>query len=326
MKALIQSVFQSPDPSGLRLAFGGDKRTLNVNRKGFTLIELLVVIAMIMVLAGIAVMFVPRIEEGQRASRGAALLQGWLNVAKQRALRDQQARGLRLYVDPTTNLVTECQYLDLPDDFTGGTISQGGSANQVTTTADLYGGFGAGNSALWPVQPGDYLLILNSGLVHQISSIPNKNTLNLASNLPFTLSATANYKILRSPRVSGEEKLSLPQYVGINIATNATYANATYGNNLTRSAADNNVIDILFAPSGNIIGDQAGTDKVILWVCDYSLAGNADPLQNAPWGGEPSLITVFTRSGLVAPVPVDPNGINYPGNPSATPYTFTPNP
>ncbi len=308
-------VFQSPDrkggvaPSPLPNGRGSD------DRAGFTLIELLVVIALIMVLAGIAVLFVPRIEEGQRAARGASLLQGWLNVAKQRALRDQQGRGLRLYV--SSGIVTECQYLDSPDDFTGGTLSAAAGSTTATITADLSGGFA--NSALWPVQLGDYLLIMGSGLVHQITALPSANTVTLASALPFAVNATANYRILRSPRVSGEEKLSLPLNIGINVATNSTYAGAPFGNALAGNADGN--IDILFAPSGNVIGDQAGTDKIILWVCDTSLA-------NAPWDGDPTLITVYTRSGLVAPVPVDPDGINYNGttNTTSTPYTFTPNP
>ena len=281
----------------------------------FTLVELLVVIALIMVLGGIAVMFVPRIEEGQRAARGASLLQGWLNIAKQRALRDQQARGLRLYV--SGGIVTDCQYLDQPDDFTGGTLTATAGSNTVTITADLSGGFA--NSSLWPVQPGDYLLIQSSGLVHQITANNGSNTLTLASALTYGVNATPNYRILRAPRVSGEEKLSLPQNIAINVATNATYAAAPFGNALATNSDGN--IDILFAPSGNVIGDQAGTDKIILWVCDTSLA-------NTPWDGEPTLITVYTRSGLVAPVPVDPDGINYNGttNTTSTPYSFTPNP
>src|SRR5260370_27545914 len=107
-------VFQSPDrkggvaPSPLPTGRGSD------DRAGFTLIELLVVIALIMVLAGIAVLFVPRIEEGQRAARGASFLQGWLNVAKQRALRDQQGRGLRPHV--SSGIVTQCPYLYSPGD------------------------------------------------------------------------------------------------------------------------------------------------------------------------------------------------------------------
>lgn len=302
-------------------------------RSGFTLVELLVVIALIMLLAAIAVMFVPRIEEGQRAARGASLLQGWLNVARQRAMRDQQARGLRLYVtvDPITSrqVVRDCQYLDAPDDFTGGTLTAAAGSTTVTITADasgagdLSGGFGA-SSALWPVQPGDYLLILSSGLVHQITATNGSNTLTLASALSYGVNPTRNYRILRAPRASGEEKLSLPNNIGIDLTSNTEYNTAPYAYTPVTNVADATIIDILFSPSGNVIGDQAGSDKIILWVCDTSLVGNADPLANTPWGGEPTLITIYTRSGLVAPVQVDPSAGTTPG--TGAPYTFTPNP
>jgi hypothetical protein len=268
-------------------------------------------------------MFVPRIDEGQRAARGASLLQGWLNIAKQRAMRDQQARGLRLYV--SGGIVTDCQYLDLPDDFSGGTLKQGAALNQVILQADANGNgdlsAGQSNSALWSVQPGDSLLLLRSGLVHQIQLnpaaitqtgiSPSTFTITLAYNLsvqgpggevPAISQPTRNYRILRSPRVSGEEKLSLPQSIGIDLSTNTTY-----GNNLVPNQ-DGSGIDILVAPSGTIIGDQASLDKIILWVRDVSLP--------TPFDGEPTLITVYNGTGLVAAVPVDPaNPYNFPNNP-----------
>src|SRR5438045_3233442 len=89
---------------GISSRFGAKPRAANENRnttmatknrRAFTLIELLVAIAMIMVLAGLAVLFV-RFDDQARAGRGAQQLQGWLNIAKSRALRDQGPRGLRL--------------------------------------------------------------------------------------------------------------------------------------------------------------------------------------------------------------------------------------
>jgi type II secretory pathway pseudopilin PulG len=293
---------------GFQTSKSENRKLKTENRAAFTLVELLVVIALIMVLAAIAVMW-------QRAARGASLLQGWLNIAKQRAMRDQQARGLRLYV--SNGIVTDCQYLDMPDDFSGGTLSATAGSTTATVTADLSGGFAA--SALWPVQPGDYLLIQSTGLVHQITATnPATNTITLASALPYGVNATPNYKILRAPRASGEEKLSLPLNIGINVSTNQLPPTGYAGsaNNVLTTNADGN-IDILFGPSGSVIGDQGGTDMIILWVCDTSLA-------NTPWDGDPTLITVYTRSGLVSAVPVDPSNGTVQG--TATPYTFTPNP
>ncbi|MBM3997247.1 MAG: prepilin-type N-terminal cleavage/methylation domain-containing protein, partial [Planctomycetes bacterium] len=58
-------------------------------RPGYTLIELLVVISLIAVLAALTMAFFPSAAASARESRAGMNLQGWLNVAKQRALRDQ---------------------------------------------------------------------------------------------------------------------------------------------------------------------------------------------------------------------------------------------
>ena len=55
-------------------------------RAAFTLVELIVVVALILIMAAIAVMFVPNLGERQREADGAAALQGWLNIARTRAL------------------------------------------------------------------------------------------------------------------------------------------------------------------------------------------------------------------------------------------------
>jgi hypothetical protein len=100
----------------------------------------------------------------------------------------------------------------------------------------------------------------------------------------------------------------LPANIGIDLDTNATYGNSVALNS-------DGSLDILFAPSGNVIGSQAGTDKLILWVRDYTIDITK---------GEPSLIVVYTRSGWIASVPVDPsNGFVAP---TATPYRFTASP
>lgn len=108
----------------------------NQNRTAFTLTELLVVISLVAILAALAVLFLPNAASSAREARGAIALQGWLGVAKQRAMRDQRPYGLRLYTtsvvvsDATLNsVVTDCQYVEQPDDFgtareTAGTASR----------------------------------------------------------------------------------------------------------------------------------------------------------------------------------------------------------
>src|SRR5262249_59426198 len=57
----------------------------------------------------------------QRTSRGADQVQGWLFIAKQRALRDGAPRGIRLIRDTDNpNWVKELMYIERPLDLTFG--------------------------------------------------------------------------------------------------------------------------------------------------------------------------------------------------------------
>src|SRR5687768_5788909 len=101
-------------------------------RRGFTLVELLVVIVIMFVLAAMAVTYLPSAFNSQREARAARSVQGALFVAKQRAVRDRIPFGLRLNIKQTTiggmvinNVVTDCQYIAQPDDFSLGTIQSG---------------------------------------------------------------------------------------------------------------------------------------------------------------------------------------------------------
>jgi len=104
-------------------------------RRGLTLIELLVVIMIITALATLIIAVGPKFGERQRASRGASMLQSWLNLAKQRALRDGRPVGIRLPVVPgastnpspvyqfASSYVREVSYVEVPDENIGGTVT-----------------------------------------------------------------------------------------------------------------------------------------------------------------------------------------------------------
>ncbi len=315
--------------AGLTFSRAGGKGS---TRGGFTLIELLVVISLIMVLAGLAVAFLPGLNDQAKAARAGTMVQQALNIAKQKALRDQVPTGIRLVagkrypspLDPQVPyFVTELQYIQQPDDFAEGTLSTvvtSGIPNlsqvQLTGASDLTSG--STFVVEYLVQPGDYLEVLGGGLVHRITTVTRNppdpalplvsSVLTLASQLPYQIATpTRNYRIIRGPRVTSEDLLQLPDGVAINLLTNGTY-----GNPLPENIADpdKGKVDILFSPSGAVITPGVTTDSINLWVHDTS-----DPTATPPFIGEPTIVAVFVRSGLVAAHPAV-----FP--PAADPYQF----
>jgi type II secretory pathway pseudopilin PulG len=110
--------------------------TPTARRPAFTLVELLVVIALIIALAGIAVAVAESgafgsqkvISAGDRAS-------GWLLIARQRAIRDGAARGVRFFRSPQAVAnpgdqaqayrFTEAQYIEQPDPWVPNPAQEG---------------------------------------------------------------------------------------------------------------------------------------------------------------------------------------------------------
>src|SRR5262249_22001578 len=129
-------------------------------RRGFTLIELIVVIAIIIVLTALTVLIVPGIQANQKAQRGAESVQQMLLIAKQRALRDRVATGVR-FLDPNNSgQVRQMIYVQQPDNLAGerGKVcTPDATGYQPTFTGvDFTGGMGAFVIDQSPVQPGDY--------------------------------------------------------------------------------------------------------------------------------------------------------------------------
>jgi prepilin-type N-terminal cleavage/methylation domain-containing protein len=324
------------------------------SRGGYTLIELLVVIALISILAALTIAFFPNAASSARESRAAMQVQGWLNVAKQRALRDQAPRGLRLWVTSLSpagpdwwlgtatygNVVTDCQYIEQPDDFSGGQIVSAGyqpgpvplaapytSLNTLFMSVDPTNGYGVSpalnndpNRTYWSVQPGDYIEVLGSGLLRQIVQVgatdpsllivyPNYIVVSPPAAVPL-FTATANYRIIRSPRVVGDEPLKMPDNTVIDLNTNAMFGNPTPQINLNSGSG---FVDILFAPSGAVISPGVTTANINLWVRspDPNLNSN---FPNDFYRGAPSIISVFVQTGVVGaydPVPGTPYALVY---------------
>jgi prepilin-type N-terminal cleavage/methylation domain-containing protein len=329
-------------------------------RPGFTLIELIVAISIIAFLAGIAILIIPNLNDQQRAPRGAFSLQQWLLTAKNRAMRDNAARGVRISFTGTQDVksgvitfdpVLSVQYTEQPDDFivlpgvaqdpvnparmlpfrriatfvslTAGTdltkvVLEAPGAQAPTPLPDFAGGFPT-DSTLWPVQVGDYLEI-NGGLPHLIIGVgpsdPTNNPtaidmLTLASPVPVQIpqanpaantNPVMNYRILRGPRVIGDEQLQLPDEIGIDLNTNVAYGNplpTVLTSTTPINATTNKVagtIDILFSPQGAVVGRGTATEAIYLWVRDTSLN---------LFEGDNTLVVTYTRSGAVSAYPVN---------------------
>ena len=338
-------------------------------RSAFTMIELLVVIAIVGVLAGLAIYFVPSFNTSAKAARGASELQQLLVAARQRSIRDQAPRGLRILFDPTTGLASKAQYLEQPDDLGGGWFFSGTAFTSLQLNKYQSPPQAAlGNYTTFPqsypyladrlvivtgadftdgsVQPGDYLEINGGGLAHLIIAIQNsstgKNVLVLASSLPnkdqgavassssFTYALNTpinNFRIMRQPRVVGDEVFEMPRGIVVDgrlngLANNALFPgiySSTAGTSLFIEQLPTDAIgnlDIMFSPSGLAMPGRASKARIYLWVrsTDYD-----DTTAPSVFNGEPALIVVSINSGLVAAYPVNV------GN-ASNPYDLTPLP
>jgi prepilin-type N-terminal cleavage/methylation domain-containing protein len=132
---------------------------------------------------------------------------------------------------------------------------------------------------------------------------------------------TGQYVIYRQPRpMAGEPVLQMPRDVGIDFSrelhpneknNSAAPANWT-GFNWYRfyppvPTGGGSAMEILFHPNGSVMG-YFGTNyaRICLWVRDVS-THVTDGRQLPP--GDNSLITVYTRTGMVASHPIDPSGL-----------------
>jgi len=292
-----------------------------IKRTAFTLIELLVVITLILVLSSLSIMFVPRMSEQQRAARGGSLLQQWLITAQNQALRAQSPYGVRFYLDANNNMHgIEAQFIMQPDDLKGGNVatltddSNTAVLNGIDITND------STDSSTWMIQDGDYLELFGIGLVHRIGPpAPGTGSTTLPlpfSKIPFKVD-TNEYRIIRQPRPAGDEALKLPDDIVIDFSKKSNLDTAFTFNEFTDGAGQKIVesVDILFGPAGNVIGKQMGLDSIIFWVRDVTLNLNE---------GEPTLITIYSRTGAIEAHPVNFSGFDATLTPPfPDPYTFT---
>jgi hypothetical protein len=112
----------------------------------------------------------------------------------------------------------------------------------------------------------------------------------------------------------GEPLLTFPRDVGIDISrgpgVNPTDPNSTpTWHRLfppTGNSGGANPFDILFEPSGRVIGAESTLgSRICLWVRDISSNAASTQLPD----GDNSLITIYTRTGQISAHPIDPTGL-----------------
>jgi len=306
-------------------------------RRAFTLVELLVVVGLILLVTAMGLYFVPSINNEQRATQAGTQLQQWIEITKQRAARDRAPRGIRLLPGTANNYqVTQLVYTEQPPDFwlgAGSTFSTGFSpappngsglpvVNFVGGTTTLTGGRGMPknflpnvpppkgtkdpNAGRYPVQPGDRIALGGSEEIHSILAVSDTLQLTLVPPPPAgvgyatsTFINATQYRIIRQPRSIGDDPLQMPANIIIDCATRNVAGNVY---DLQPYMQTQGYIDIMFSPDGRVIGQLAGLDKIILWVRDVTVFGGPG---ESPVQGDPALVCVYPRTGLVAAYPVD---------------------
>jgi prepilin-type N-terminal cleavage/methylation domain-containing protein len=311
--------------------------TVRKLRLGFTLVEMLVVLSIVVTMAAITVLFMPRIAERQRAASGAEQLQGWLLIARQWALRDRVPTGVWLQLDSTqdpSRYVRKLQYIQKPENFSQGLVinwANGPDPNPPNRRfrVDFSPGVDFRGASLSPelladetsqIQAGDFLLLRGEGIPLPIvygyydptaqTSVLYVTVANPIPTSPMNPFAPCTYQILRQPRLlAGEQPLQLPQDIAIdlnafisgpltgrprsqNVPSRVVYS----GDPFVGQPQSQEYLEILFSPSGSVVGQGSATQPIILWIRDVSKDVSAP--------GEQTLVAIYPTSGLIAAYPI----------------------
>lgn len=292
---------------------------MRTTRKGFTLIELMVAMSFMVFLATLCLYGLPKLFKSERlAAAGADQLMTFMHKAKQRALKTQIPTGVRLQLDKN-KMVTQLVMIEQENGYYQGVVTTTGNVAHYQPflpsgdpATDLQIPFRGVDLSQY-VQAGDYLCQETSLNRRSITAIQTNYDasrrvweawLTLSSPLLHDCPQTTQYSVERMPRpIVGETAVLLPNNIAIDCNTNFKYQNY-----LTFTDASQTVVDILFEPSGKVmgVGDQRGT---FFWVRDITL--------DDVWKGEPVIVTLKYQTGFLKACPVDPTG--------GTPYTFAQN-
>lgn len=199
--------------------------------------------------------------------------------------------------------------------YTGGLITSAsaGIINFASGSVDFtLGGTPFPNQ--WLVQAGDYLEI-NGGGVYQIG-LPVSPPLNPAYTLQLAYATvplsydqmlslttpTTNFRILRQPRILiGEEPLVMPTNYAANFSPIPGSGSLVPGTNVLPGPSGN--YEILFSPTGAVIGTNAGTP--ILWISVWDTTADVTLPDFASHVG---IVGIQSRSGFIGAYDVSLSG------------------
>jgi type II secretory pathway pseudopilin PulG len=296
--------------------------THRTNRSAATLIELLVVIGIMVVLMGLAAMILPSLRTSNNAAKAASVVSGQLSIAKQRALRDQSPRGIRLVQDlvndPSGMTVREIQFIEQPTAVVptgvGVSVLLAGTAPgpftvQLQGTTQTWDGYG--------VENGDTFLLTVSNVTYAYRIVAAPSGFNLTV-MPLSAPSvfapigiyTDGFRVIRKPRaLVGEPNFQLPPKMLIDLSKCSTQpvpSTPANGNPVLGWNTFSEPLDIMFNPGGELVNCPIG--KVILYVrsdestdvtedtlvCIYATTGNIILHEVSPAGPTPY---EYTRDG-----------------------------
>lgn len=275
-------------------------------RAGFTLIEMLVAMTVIVVLAAIAIAVVPSAMDNDRTTDAAATVRQHLMIAKARATRENNGRGIRFIVttDPNTPAKTnaawstEMQYIEAaptivpnPYGLTGPTDPYV-EFDHTTATAPVCKmvNVPAGSEVLTVIQndlganwfPKLYCPVLGPDAFGRtqrfeiigISAGAAANTWTLSLfNYPTTLMGGGTtqrvYRFAIEPRsrpLLGEPNITLPKNVCVDLEASVPSVRVVDLPNGTKVQTD---YEVMFAPNGQVL-DPDSSGQIHLWMRDYT--------------------------------------------------------
>ena len=313
-------------------------------RHAFTLTELLVVVALLLLITIAAVgMILPGLAE-RRVREASRTLQAVLVGARDRALASGRVRGIRLVrstVDPWE--VDTLIYVGVPEPYGLGTVQvqnnivtpTGPNPNWDYVDPGQDGVLGTPDDAPRVVPGLSFIRFNYVGPFYRIQSVAAGQLVLSPELVAPNLGPDTRYQIFGPVRPLGEPPIRLPSGIVIDVRTEMppshplSVANNAANANLDvpRSRGIPNQVpppayvtngvppqqwppmDILFSPTGNVVGLGARTPYIHFWLGEQGDKGNPGPDgQYGSIGGLPDdvgptkpfrMVTLNTRTGAV---------------------------